>query len=593
MVTKKILLSKKDVYLLSRGLQYIKPYTLLFIATLATVIIGTVLELVQPLLYGKIIDIILQNNLQLVWQTLVLILGLTIIHGLVSVLNSYLMDLLSNKVILDIKAELYDHILRLPVKIFSEIRVGEFMSRLEGDVGSLCNMITYHAMRIILDLLRVIGIGFIIFRLSASMSLIVICAFPVTYIVMALFGNVLRRKNEKMRRLDDDYYAFLAESFGGVKEIKALQIEDYIKKSFVDKVKKIFKLTISINLTSSYTNLSSNVINSVARIIVMAVGAIKIVGESLSMGQFVAFNSFSSKFNSALINIANVNAIVQKGMVSLERIFDLLDMKELTDETVKTIVPETTKGEMQFENVSFAYNKEHPILKNVSFDIPAGQMTAIVGASGSGKSTLVNLLLRFYHPNDGRVNLDGLEIKKIDLHYLREQIAIVSQDTFLFNMAIKENLRLAKRYVIDEEIVDACKKAYIHDFIMSLQKGYETILHEGGKSLSGGQKQRLAIARAILRGSKIFLFDEATSALDGESETYIQRTLDKLLPQHTIIIIAHRLSTIINAHQIVVISNGKVDGIGTHDTLIAENATYQKLYRSQWERYGDVEDNIT
>ncbi|MCK4258654.1 MAG: ABC transporter ATP-binding protein [Halanaerobiales bacterium] len=582
---KKSFLSKDDLMLLRRAFGYLKPHIVFFILTFASIVLGMVFELFQPLLYGRIIDYILDKKMDLIWQTIIFLFGLTLANGGISLLETYLSDLLGNRIILDLKRDLYDHLLNLPIKVYDELRVGEIISRLEGDVGTLSNIITFQSMRIILDIVKVFGIGFIIFRINMTLAWIIVCAFPLSYLVMGWFGRILRRKGKKMRKLNDNYYSFLAESFSGVREVKALHIEELIKGKFIDWTRKIFSLQINMDVIGALSGLSTMWLSSFTSLIVMGIGGYLIIGGSLTMGMYVSFNRFSGMFNGSLGNIAGLNASIQQAMVSLERIFALIDNFMLPPEKREGLVPEKTIGEIKIDHVTFSYETEIPVLQDISFSIPANQLTALVGASGGGKTTLLNLLLRFYEPMEGKILLDDYSLSQLNLDYLRGQIGIVPQEPFLFNMSIKENLLLVQPEATMEEIIRATEKAYIHHFITSLPDGYETVVGERGTRLSGGQKQRLAIARAILKGSKILLLDEPTSALDGEAEEYIHKMIQELLSNHTIIVIAHRLSTVINAQQIVVLSDGQIHGIGTHQNLIQSNKAYQRLYQSQWNTF--------
>lgn len=574
-------LSNTDMVLLRRAFGYVKPHMLLFIGTFLSIILGMLVEIIQPLYYGKVIDHILQKELGQVWQALIFILGLTIINGAISLLETYWTDLLGNKIIIDIKQDLYNHVLNLPVKIYDELRVGEFISRLEGDVGTLSNIITFQAMRIILDVAKIFGIGFLIFKLNTVLSWIIVCAFPFTYLILGWFGRILRRKGKLMRELNDNYYSFLAESFAGVREVKALHLESLIKSKFMDWTMKMFHLRINTDVTGALSGLTTMLLNSITNLVVMGVGGFFIIAGKLTMGTYVAFNSYAGQFSSSLGRVADLNSSVQQAMVALERIFSLIDNFMLPPEKREGLLPEHTLGELKVDKVVFGYTEDLQVVKKVSFTAYPGQMTALVGASGSGKTTLFNLFLRFYQIDDGQITLDGHPVSELHLDYLREAIAIVPQEPFLFNMSIKDNLLLAKPDATMDEVVQAAEKAYIHHFISTLPEGYNTVIGERGTKLSGGQKQRVAIARAILKKSKILLFDEATSALDGESEEFIQKTLQNLTPDHTILVIAHRLSTVINANQIVVLADGQVVGKGTHHELIKSNQVYQRLYQSQ------------
>lgn len=398
---------------------------------------------------------------------------------------------------------------------------------------------------------------------------------------MGVFGWILRRKEWEMRKFNDNYFSFLNEFFTGIREVKLLHIEDVTKGRFVNLAKKIFDLRLNIDVTRALSNLSTLWLYNISSLVVMGVGGYLIISGSLTMGVYVAFNNYAGQFNSSLGRIAELNVSIQETLVALERIFTLIDNFTLPTERIDGVIPERISGKVQIKDIAFGYEPEIPILHDISCTIQPNQITAIVGISGSGKTTLLNLLLRLYQPSMGEILLDDYPISALHLDYLRQEIAVVSQEPYLFNMSIRDNLRLARMDATDENIKAAADQAYIHHFIMGLPEGYETVIGERGLGLSGGQKQRLAIARAILKGAKIILFDEATSALDSEAEEHIHEILRDLAKNHTIIVVAHRLQTVINAQQIIVLADGEIVGVGNHQSLIQSNHEYQRLYLSQ------------
>jgi ATP-binding cassette subfamily B protein len=321
------------------------------------------------------------------------------------------------------------------VKILDMVQVGELLSRMEEDVSALQEIITFKAIRTLIDFCKIIGIGIIIFKISVSLALIVVCAFPISYWISGIFGKILRDKNLKMVKLFDQYYSFLAESISGMREVKALHVENIMQSKFYHTVREQFRLRINLDMILACSGLAGMWLHSFARFVVMGVGGYQIINGTLSMGTYVAFNNYSGLFNTALGTIVELNASLQQSMVSLERIFALLDNFAMEPEGLEgDMIPNTVVGNLTLHNVKFSYKEGQPVLKNVTFTAKHGQMTALVGPSGSGKTTISNLLLRFYHPDAGRICLDGVDLRQVELGFWRNQIAVVMQDPILFNM---------------------------------------------------------------------------------------------------------------------------------------------------------------
>lgn len=540
------------------------------------------------MLYGKVIDYIMEKDLHTIWITIVKILVFSFLSSILGLVQSYLVDILNNRIVMDIKQDIYDHIVDLPLKVLDTMGMGEVIARIDSDVTAITNVITFRIVGFVVDFVRIFGIGYLIFRVNWVLSCIVVLMFPLTYIVMNMFTHVIRDKNRTLRTMNDAYLSFISETFGGLREIRALNIQRLIKGRFRDILQQIFKFRIKTDLYGFANGFLVQGITIIHRLAIIGIGSFQIISGDFTIGGYVSFTTYSEQFNAALGKVAYLNMGLQQVMVSLERIFSVKDHRTTRSEQAGERVLEDVCGTLGMERVCFSYVPGQEVLHDVTFTIPAGQITALVGASGSGKSTLFNLLLRFYQPDSGEIYLGDCVIDELQMDFYRQQVAVVPQEPFLFNLSIKENLLLAKQDATMEEVVEAAKKAYIHHFIMSLPEGYETVVGERASRLSGGQKQRLAIARAILKGAKILLFDEATSALDGESEEYITRTLHSLVPDHTIVVIAHRLSTVLHADQIIVLDHGEVVGAGQHMELIRSNSTYQRLYQSQWNHLNEV-----
>lgn len=570
-----------NLKLLKRSLKFISPYKFKFSLALLAIITVTALGLIQPILWGKILSKLFEKAFYEGLKFILILLALYTFRYLVSFFQDYMLSFINENIILDIKKDLYLKILNLPVKAFDDIRVGEFISRIQGDTSEIADIITRQFLSTLVDILRVISIGVIVFTISIKLSIIVLLVFPISYFVFTKFGKILREKNKLLSKELDGYYGSLNESLTGIREIKCLGVKDYKFNQFSNMVSTIKSKKIELTLLNSISIIIMNMLGLFSSIGVLSVGGYFIYKGYLTIEYYVAFSSYSSEFSSSLMNITKLNSSLQKMFNSLERIFTLMDNLNYENDTFGDIEDHEIKGTIEFKDVTFEYNKGTPALNNVSFLIENNKKTAIVGASGSGKTTIFNLINRFYKINSGEITIDGINISEFTEQTLTGKIAVVRQNPFIFNESIMDNLKLANHVATDEDIFNACKSAYIHDYISSLPNGYNTKVGENGVTLSGGQKQRLAIARALLKSTSIILFDEATSALDNESQHYIKKAINDLSKDRTIIIIAHRLSTIIDCDNILVLENSKIVGSGSHEFLIKNNNIYKRLYEAE------------
>ncbi|WHE07782.1 ATP-binding cassette domain-containing protein [Thermoanaerobacterium thermosaccharolyticum] len=397
-------------------------------------------------------------------------------------------------------------------------------------------------LNIIVDIFKVIFIGIAVFSINIYLAVIVIATFLFSYFVFLKYGKILKEKNKETAKVNDDYFSDMQESISGIREIKGLGIKNERFNTFMINSIKLKNKIININIISNLSQILSQSINIISQILIMLTGGYLISRNLLSIEYFVAFSSYSNQFSASLMNITKINSYIQQIMVSLKRIFDIMDNLSYSKQEFGNKNIEHIDGDIKFANINFKYDKNNKlILRNISFKIPKNSKIAIVGSSGVGKTTILNLILRFYEPLSGEIFIHDINIKEFDEESLRRHIAIVKQQPYLFNGTIKENLLIVNRNASDEDIKRVCKAAYLHDYIMSLPKKYDSIVGENGINLSGGQKQRLAIARALLKDAKIILFDETTSELDNESQEYIKKSITKISENHTVVIVAHRL----------------------------------------------------
>jgi ATP-binding cassette subfamily B protein len=577
----KIGMKKEEVSLIIRSLSYIKKYKFSFLITLFCVLMGIVFGIIQPLLLGKVITNLYSNNYQSTINNILTIFILFILQTGISAIQTYLFTYLNENIIYDITCDMYIKMLELPVKAFDEMRVGDFISRMQGDAATISNILTNQLPKALVDVLRVLILGVVVFNISVPLAVIVLITFPGSYIVSVKAGKTLRKENEHLKKSTDSYFSNIEQTVSGIREVKSLGITKNVYDSFRGLLKNIKTKTIRIGSISALSIAISQTVGTISQTSVIAVGGYLVFKKALAFDYFIAFTSYSQQFSESLMSLTRLNTSIQQVLVSLERIFGIMDNLNYSKKLDSGKKVDFVLGNIEFRDVYFEYNPNTPVLKNISFNSTGKKKVAIVGSSGGGKTTIFNLILRFYEPTSGEIFIDGFNINELEKESVIKNISIVRQETFLFNTTIKENLLYANPIATQEEIEYACRLAYIHEFIISLPEAYNTIVEDKGVSLSCGQKQRIAIARALLKKSKIILLDEVTSSLDNESQYYIKKAIDNLSEEHTVIIIAHRLMTVIDADEIIVMEEGEVIGSGSHESLMNCNEKYKSLFEKE------------
>lgn len=576
---KKSVFSSEDLNLIKRSLTYIKPFKVRFILSIILTLLGVFVSTIQPLILGKIIDEMVIKNSSLLYRYIFFILILSLSEGILRMITNYLIIFVANKIVLNLRVELFENILNFPISIFDSMKKGEFISRFESDINSLADILASRLTDLVVDIFKVVIIGAIVFKISYKMSLIIVTLFPVSYFLFYLFGKKIRKETIKYKKFSENYLSFLQEGIIGIREIKNLVIE----KIMVNKMRVLQNDLISKNIHRNMINEYSNFINGIVSILstigVIVLGAMDINSGILTIGSFVAFINYASRFNSSLLNITKLNVKLQETLVSIKRIFDLIDFidKDSLKNNQNTIIKDL-KGCVKFTDVSFGYNNERLVLDNFNIEFERNSLTGIVGYSGIGKTTLFKLLLNYYNVCSGKITLDEVSILDLDISFIRKNIAYISQEPFFFNTSIKENLLYANEDASMEDIIEACKSSNIYDFILSLNKGYDTYIEEMSSNFSIGQKQRLAIARGILKKPKIYLFDEPTSALDGFSKKEIINLLKKLSMDSVVIIVSHDLEIIKNCDYIYLIDDGKAVDKGSYEDISKNSMIFEKLF---------------
>jgi len=546
-------------------------------------LISVLLQLPLPLVTRHIIDKILPNkNIVLLNWIILGLIGFMIIKGISDLLSGYLLTLFREKVLFDIQLKLFQHIQRLSLSFFKESKTGYLMSRISSDVSNLRGLLAGTLLNFFRDSMTFLVGVTIIFIFHWKLAIISITILPFFIYSIHFFSGKIRRKSNEVQEKIALVSDILQETFYSISIVKSFQLEKHEAQKFVRRLRGRIKSIISLNLTTSISSYTTAFIGGIGPLVVLWYGGREVIRGNLTLGTLIAFNAFLGYLFGPAQRLMNLNTQIQTSLASLERVFELFDIEPKIKDPKNPRKFHNIKGKVEFKNVSFSYNSSEPVLKNINLIAEPGEVIALVGKSGAGKTSLVNLILRFYDPQEGNILIDGVNIKEVRLRELRKAIGIVPQETFLFSGTIKENIKYGKLNATDEEIIKAAELANADEFIRKLPSGYDTEVGERGVKLSGGQRQRIAIARAILRDPKILIFDEATSDLDSESERLIQDALRKLLKNRTTFIIAHRFSTILNADKIIVLKDGEVIDIGKHPELYRRCKHYRELCKNQF-----------
>lgn len=569
---------------LKRLFLYLKPYWKTLVVSLLLLLGRAGLELIPPLFQRSIVDdVIVTGDLASLPLLLGGMVGVYLLLQVTDAGDLYIRHSLGERFIFDLRVRLYEYLQRLSLGFFERTSTGELMSRVTNDVAVMESFVTHGSALSLAAFLRLVMSTVVLFVLDARLALLVCIPIPILVIALRLFNSRIRPVYRRVRARLGDINARLQDSLSGIHVIQAFVQESQALDRFRNESENYYQARVQgIRYWATFFP-AMRFVAAMGTVIALGAGAVFVVNDQLSLGTLVAFLAYVVSFYEPVHRLTEIDNVFQEAIAAGERIFELMDEEPDVQDAADAFDLPPLKGAVEFDDVHFRYGTGDEVLHDVEFRMAPGEVVALVGPSGAGKTSIANLLCRFYDPIHGRILIDGVDLRRVTLASLRSQIAVVLQDTFLFNATVRDNLQYARPTATDDELQAAAKAAYAHEFIMSLPDGYDTEIGERGVRLSGGQKQRLALARAILADPKILILDEATSSVDAEAEFLIQQALESVLEGRTALVIAHRLSTIRNADKIIALEEGRIVEVGDHLELLQRGGLYSQLYQRQLE----------
>ncbi len=602
-------------------IRYIHPYQQLAYATLLAAMLTTLMDLVPPWLIKVVIDdVIKAGHLSLLKWVIGALIGVYLFKNLLNMARIRFNNTLEQKVIYQMRDEVYRALQNLSISYFDNRATGEMMSRVNSDVNNLERIIIDGVEAIVMAALTLVGISVMLFAIDWELALLALLPIPFLALGASIFTRKVHRLYHQLRQKLAQLNALLQDNLSGIREIMAFNRHEYERGRFNKKSQDYCETQLKVARLWSFYSPVMIFLGSMGTVLILSFGAHQVVQGRMTIGELVAFLSYLALFYTPINQIHSVNHMLQHALASGERVFEIIDAKPEVQDPKEPVTPVATSnggkqgshlalpgaaagpggiggpfshphgppdskvlGYVAFHQVSFNYREDVPVLRDVDFEAQPGEKIALVGPSGSGKSTIIKLLMRFYDVDQGSITIDGVDIRRFKLSYLRDQIAMVQQEPFLFNGTVRENILYGDLSADEDRIIAAAKAARAHEFIENLPEGYATWIGERGVKLSVGQKQRIAIARALLKDPPIIILDEATSNIDTETEAKIQEALECLIQNRTTFIIAHRLSTLKHVDRILVIKTGRVVESGTHDELLQLKGLYTTLYEAQFQ----------
>jgi len=550
---------------------------------LGIIVCLSLLQVLLPQITRYVIDVVIpEKKFNLLPWVAAAILLISLLIGVLNFFRSYLMSVFGQRTIDNLRNDLYKHLQKLSISFFNNQRTGDLMTRLSQNVNQIGNLVTADIADILADSFTFVVIVAYLLSTDWQLTLLLLITWPLIVYCTQVLGKSMRGAYWDVQMQSAAVNDHLQDTITNINIIKSFGNEEYEINRFSEQSRNYMEANIrAVRLWSVFFPII-DILNNLSSVVVLVFGSWEVMVGRLTIGELAAFLAYINQMNQPIRRFSKVINLIQRVVVALDRIFEILDTKPEVVEKDDAVQLTSVKGSIRFEDVEFAYNKGEPVLRNFNFEIQPGMTVALVGSSGAGKSTVAKLAARFYDPQKGRILIDDYDLRDVSLESLREQMGIVSQETLLLYGTVRDNIAYGKLDATDKEIEDAAKAANAHEFIMSFPEGYNSIIGERGVNLSGGQRQRLAIARVLLKNPRFIVLDEATSALDTESEHLIQESLSELFKERTSLVIAHRLSTIQSADTIVVMEQGCIVETGTHTELISQGGRYAHLHAIQF-----------
>lgn len=573
---------ERKLDIIKRILRMLRPHTKLLVLGVLCLLCASATRLIMPIYSGELVDDVVKGgHIEKLVPLCGAIMGLTVLRGVTTYIRGLSMEKASQNFVYDLRTGLYHHLSEMPYEFYDKNYVGEIMSRMTGDIEGLRELVSGGFVQIIENSIWFFGSLFFMFFINWKLALVMLAMAPVTALIAYGFQKRIRPAFRTVREQNAVLSTKAQENISGVRVVKAFAREEYEKEAFAKENRKQRDLILRTTYIWSDWVPFLDLIGSLYTPLLLGVGAVLLSKNQITLGDLVTFTGYIWMIANPMRMLGNMINMITQAITSGEKLFYYSDLQPAIKDKEKTRFPEKFTGHVTFDHVTFAYG-DHDILKDVSFDVPAGKTFAVMGATGSGKTSVVNLLARFYECRKGRVMIDGVDVKDMPLKKLRDRIGFIMQETFLFSETLENNIRFGRPKANKEQVERAAKAAQALEFIHEIPKGYDTIVGERGLGLSGGQKQRIALARALCYDPTILILDDATSAVDMETEFAIQKELETAMKGRTTFIIAHRISSVKNADEIIVLKDGEIAERGNHNTLLEKKGLYYQMYLDQY-----------